>query len=190
MAIAVGSPWGLASTVTAGIISAVDQTNCNAGSCISMVQTDAAINPGNSGGALINRLGEVVGINVSIYSVTGSNDGVGFAVPAPTVVLYADAIIAGEPLETAYLGVRISPATGSRAGANILEVMPDTAASDAGLREGDVIVRVAGVAILSDQDLQAQIRTHRPGSPVELTIFRDGREVTRTVVLGVRTEDT
>ncbi|MFO7300238.1 MAG: trypsin-like peptidase domain-containing protein, partial [Actinomycetes bacterium] len=96
MAIAVGSPWGLSSTVTQGIVSAVDQTNCGRGpdaTCVAMVQTDAAINPGNSGGPLINRAGEVIGINVSIFTLSGANDGVGFAVPASIAVTYADAII-------------------------------------------------------------------------------------------------
>lgn len=189
LAIAVGSPWGLASTVTAGIISAVDQTNCGAGPCAAMVQTDAAINPGNSGGALINRIGEVVGINVSIFSVTGANDGVGFAVPSTTVVAYADAIIAGEPLQSAYLGVRIAPATGGRAGASVVEVIPDSGAAAAGIRELDVIVAVAGVPILSDQDLQAQIRSHLAGSTVDLLILRDGEEIIVPVTLGVRPED-
>ncbi|HEY6634731.1 MAG TPA: trypsin-like peptidase domain-containing protein, partial [Acidimicrobiia bacterium] len=86
MAVAVGSPWGLASTVTAGIISAVDQTNCSVATCSAMVQTDAAINPGNSGGALVDRNGNVVGINVSILSNSGANDGVGFAVPSAIAI--------------------------------------------------------------------------------------------------------
>lgn len=189
LAIAVGSPWGLASTVTAGIISAVDQTNCGAGPCAAMVQTDAAINPGNSGGALINRVGHVVGINVSIFSVTGSNDGVGFAVPSATVVAYADAIITGEPIQAAYLGVRIAPAAGARAGASVVEVLPDTAAAAAGVLANDIIVAVAGVPIVSDQDLQAQIRAHRPGSTVDLLVVRDGGDIIIPVTLGVRPED-
>src|SRR5690606_37666094 len=135
---------------------------------------DAAINPGNSGGALINRVGHVVGINVSIFSVTGSNDGVGFAVPSATVVAYADAIITGEPFPAACLGVRIAPAAGARAGASVVEVLPDTAAAAAGVLASDIIVAVAGVPIVADQDLQAQIRAHRPGSTVDLLVVRDG----------------
>ena len=105
MAIAVGSPWGLESTVTSGIVSAVDQTNCSFDTCSSMVQTDAAINPGNSGGPLVDREGNVIGINVSIFSQSGANDGVGFAVPADIALAYAEAIVSGEPLETAFFGV-------------------------------------------------------------------------------------
>lgn len=190
LAVAVGSPWGLAQTVTAGIISAVDQTNCVREVCAAMVQTDAAINPGNSGGALIDRLGRVVGINVSILTLTGANDGVGFAVPSAIAVAYADAIISGEALETAFLGVRITNVTqGDRAGALITEIFSDSGADNAGLRVDDLVVGVAGVPVLSGSDLQAQIRTHRPGSTIDLLVIRDGREIVVSVTLGVRAED-
>lgn len=190
MAVAVGSPWGLSQTVTAGIVSAVDQTNCSGEVCAAMVQTDAAINPGNSGGALIDRLGRVVGINVSILSITGSNDGVGFAVPSPIAVAYADAIISGEPLQTAFLGVRITNVTtGERAGALITEIFTDTGADNAGLRTDDLIVAVAGVPVFTGSDLQAQIRTHRPGSTIELLVVREDQEILVEVTLGVRAED-
>lgn len=191
MAIAVGSPWGLASTVTQGIVSAVDQTNCGSTgqACVAMVQTDAAINPGNSGGALINRDGEVIGINVSIFTLSGANDGVGFAVPAAIAVEYADAIIAGEPIDTPFLGVTIENATDDRAGARIIEVMPGTAAEDAGLRVGDVIVAVEEVPVFTRGDLQAQVRAHRPGSAVTLLVLRDGDEFEVEVTLGVRSEE-
>ncbi len=189
MAVAVGSPWGLAQTVTAGIISAVDQTTCSGEICAAMVQTDAAINPGNSGGALIDRTGAVVGINVSILTQSGANDGVGFAVPSAMAVAYADAIIAGEALETAFLGVRIANSTGERAGAVITEIFADTGAENAGLRINDLVVAVAGVPILNGADLQAQIRTHRPGATIDLLVVRDGEQVTVTVTLGVRAED-
>lgn len=189
IAIAVGSPWGLASTVTAGIVSAVDQTNCGGTTCSAMVQTDAAINPGNSGGALINRNGRVIGINVSIYTISGANDGVGFAVPSSTVVEYANAIIAGEPIATAFLGVTIDDATTERAGALVTEVIPDTAAEDAGMRVGDVVISVNGVPVLSRGDLVAQIRTYQPESTVTLGILRDGELIEMDVTLRLRTED-
>ncbi len=190
MAVAVGSPWGLAQSVTAGIISAIDQTNCNGEVCAAMVQTDAAINPGNSGGALIDRLGQVVGINVSILTITGANDGVGFAVPSAMAVSYADAIISGEPLQTAFLGVRITNVTsGERAGALITEIFTDTGAENAGLLTNDLIVAVEGVPILTGSDLQAQIRTHRPGSTIMLLVVRGNQEVLVEVTLGVRAED-
>ena len=189
MAIAVGSPWGLASTVTAGIISAVDQTNCSAETCVSMVQTDAAINPGNSGGALINRDGEVVGINVSIFTLSGANDGVGFAVPSDIAVEYAESIVSGTPIETSFLGVSIDDVTTGRAGAVVTEVLPDTAAETAGLEVGDVVIRVDGVPVLTRGDLVAQVRSHSPGSTIEVVVLRDGVETTIVVTLGVRTDD-
>lgn len=189
LAVAVGSPWGLASTVTAGIVSAVDQTNCGATTCAAMVQTDAAINPGNSGGALINRAGEVIGINVSIYTVSGANDGVGFAVPSATVVDYATAIINGEPIPTPFLGVEIDDATTGRAGARVTRVIPGTAAEEVGILVDDVVVSVEGVPVRSGADLVAQVRAHRPGSTVTLGIFRGSEEIMVDVTLGVQPPD-
>ena len=190
MAIAVGSPWGLESTVTAGIISAVDQTNCAFEACSSMVQTDAAINPGNSGGALVDREGNVVGINVSIFSSSGANDGVGFAVPADIATAYADAIVSGEPLLAAFLGVQGDNVnTDGQAGALITSVIPDTAADVAGIVETDVIIGFDGVPILGIGDLQAQVRAHQPGETIDLILIRDGDEQTVSVTLGVNEED-
>ncbi len=190
-AIAVGSPWGLSSTVTAGIISAVDQTaNCSLGGCASLVQTDAAINPGNSGGALVDRFGRVVGINVSIFSSSGANDGVGFAVPSDIALDYADSIVSGEPIETAFLGVTGEPfAEEGRAGALINGVSPGTAAEEVGIEVGDVIIFFDGVEIQGITDLSAQVRAHRPGDTVQLVLLRDGEEVTLEVTLGVQEED-
>lgn len=189
-AIAVGSPWGLSSTVTAGIISAVDQTaNCTLNGCASLVQTDAAINPGNSGGALVDRQGRVVGINVSIFSTSGANDGVGFAVPSDIALDFAESIISGDPVETGFLGVRGLQAEGDRAGAILTEITPESAAEAAGLQVEDVIVFVDGVEVQDFLDLSAQIRAHRPGDSVVLTVLRDGAELTIEVVLGERPDD-
>lgn len=190
MAIAVGSPWGLESTVTAGIISAVDQTNCNANTCASMVQTDAAINPGNSGGPLVDREGRVIGINVSIFTNSGANDGVGFAVPADIATTYAEAIVSGEPIETAFLGVQAEAVeTEGTAGAQITTVVEESAAEKAGIEVGDVIIGLDGVPIVDFLDLVAQVRSHQPGETVEILILRDGEEMTVTATLGVNTED-
>lgn len=191
MAIAVGSPWGLESTVTAGIISAVDQTNCSINTCASMVQTDAAINPGNSGGPLVDRGGRVIGINVSIFSNSGANDGVGFAVPADIATTYADAIISGEPIETAFLGVQADDVTtdAGSSGAEITRVVEDSAAEDAGLQVGDVIIGLDGVPIVDWPDLIAQVRSHQPGDTVEMIVLRDGEETSITATLGVDTEE-
>lgn len=187
LAIAVGSPWNLASTVTSGIISAVDRPNCHpvTGKCVAVVQTDAAINPGNSGGALVDRNGRVVGINVSIFTESGANDGVGFAVPSETAMAYAESIVSGEPLVTGFLGVSGDFVNeGGRAGALIVEVLPGTAAEEAGIQVDDVIVSVDGVAIQGIDDLAAQVRAHRPGESVEVVLIRDGEEIVYQVTLG------
>ncbi|MFQ5522970.1 MAG: S1C family serine protease [Acidimicrobiia bacterium] len=190
LAIAVGSPWGLQSTVTAGIISAVDQANCDAvGVCVPMVQTDAAINPGNSGGALVDRYGRVVGINVSIFSLSGANDGVGFAVPSEIVTDVANRIVAGLPLDYAYLGVRSQDVEIGQAGAVILEVVPGTAAAEAGLEVGDVVIALDGVPIRGAGDLAAQVRAHRPDDTAELVVLRDGEEITLEVTFGIRPDE-
>ncbi len=189
-AIAIGSPWGLASTVTAGIVSAVDQTNCGSLTCASMVQTDAAINPGNSGGPLVDRDGAVIGINVSIFTETGANDGVGFAVPSDIAVTYADAIVSGDPIETAFLGVEGSDVQREgQAGTEITSVVDGSAAQVAGLETGDVVIGFGGVPIRGWLDLVAQVRAHRPGETVEILVLRDDQEIVLEAVLDVRTED-
>lgn len=189
LAIAVGSPWGLESTVTAGIVSAVDQPNCAGVACVSMVQTDAAINPGNSGGPLVNRYGQVIGINVSIFTESGANDGVGFAVPANIAKEYADSIVSGEPIEAAFLGVGVESAVESgQAGALITEVFEGSAAEEAGIQVDDVIVMFDGAAIKGFDDLGAQVRLHQPGDTVELTLLRDGEEISVEVTLGSRSD--
>lgn len=189
-AIAIGSPWGLASTVTAGIVSAVDQTNCGSLACASMVQTDAAINPGNSGGPLVDRDGAVIGINVSIFTETGANDGVGFAVPSEIAVTYADAIVSGEPIETAFLGVEGQDVEREgQAGTEISNVVDGSAAQVAGIQTGDVVIGFGGVPIRGWLDLVAQVRAHQPGETVEILVLRDGQEIILDATLDVRTED-
>jgi S1-C subfamily serine protease len=187
LAIAVGSPWNLASTVTSGIISAVDRPDCNVVTniCVSVLQTDAAINPGNSGGALVDREGRVVGINVSIFTESGANAGVGFAVPADTAIAYSESIVSGEELITGFLGVRGNSVTeGGRAGALIVEVIPGSAADEGGIEVDDVVISIAGVDIQGIDELAAQVRTHRPGEIVEVVLLREGQEVILQIPLG------
>lgn len=188
MAIAVGSPWDLQSTVTAGIVSAVDQpVGCNAaGNCRSMLQTDAAINPGNSGGALVDRDGRVIGINVSIFSLSGANDGVGFAVPIDIAYALAQTLVAGDPVEFAFFGIMGEDAETGRAGAVVTEVIEDSAAEEAGLELEDLIVAIDGVRVQGIADLASQVRTHRPGDTVEIAIIREGQDMTVQAVLGLR----
>jgi serine protease DegQ len=191
-AIAVGSPWGLTSTVTAGIISAVNQPlGCDTlnGVCRSMLQTDAAINPGNSGGALLDRDGRVLGINVSIFSLSGANDGVGFAVPIDVAYDIAQAVVAGENIEFAFLGVTGQTVESGRAGALIINVAEGSAADEAGFQVDDLVVSINGNRVQSSSDLASLVRSHRPGELVEFVVIRDDTEITIQATLGVRDDD-
>jgi len=192
LAVAIGSPFGLDQTVTAGIVSAINRVNRDAGSDVndqgpvSMIQTDAPINPGNSGGALADREGRVVGMNTSIRTDgrTDGNIGVGFAVPSETVDLIARRIVAGESLDFGFLGISGRTPTDGSQGANIEEVVAGSPAAEAGLEVGDRIVSVGGEPIRSMSDLAAQIQLYRPGDSASLVVDRDGVSVAIEVVLG------
>lgn len=180
LAVALGSPFGLDQTVTAGIVSAVDR----AVSGVSMVQTDAAINPGNSGGPLVNSRGEVIGINDQIFTNSGGNEGVGFAISIDLAKLVADQIVAGEEVQLAFLGVSTATATDDRAGALVQEVVPGSAAEDAGLEVGDLIIAVDGGMIGSNQDLRGRIISTPPGADIAITVIRNGETLVLNTVLG------
>lgn len=185
LAIALGSPWRLDSTVTSGIISAVDQAIPGPDRIPRlMLQTDASINPGNSGGPLADRFGRIVGINVSIFSASGANDGVGFAVPIDRAYRVARAIIDGGEFEPGFLGVRIDATETGLAGSVIISISPGTAAEEAGLQVGDIVVAVDGDPIGDFTDLAAVIRNYAAGDKVELEIERDGESLVVPVELG------
>ncbi len=190
LAIAVGSPYGLTQSVTSGIVSAVNRTVPGApNNTVALIQTDAPINPGNSGGMLANRNGQVIGVNDSIISGSSSgseagNVGVGFAIPIDLAKSVADKLVAGQPIEFGFLGVKTKDADGSRVGGMIAEVEPNSPASEAGLQTGDVIVKVDASPVASGTDLAAAIRARKPGDKVRLSLFRDGSEHQVTVTLG------
>ncbi|MEZ5138684.1 MAG: trypsin-like peptidase domain-containing protein [Acidimicrobiales bacterium] len=186
-AIAIGSPFGLDQTVTAGIVSAVGRSSETPGGVIPAIQTDAPINSGNSGGALADRQGRIIGINDSI--ITGGqgstgNVGVGFAIPIDIAKAVADKIVAGQPTSAGFLGVEGADATGTRAGAAITSVEQGSPADQAGLSDQDVVVAVDGGKVSSMIDLAAAIRTHQPGDDLTLTVVRGGQERQVTVTLG------
>jgi S1-C subfamily serine protease len=187
MAVALGSPFGLDQTVTAGVISAVDRSvQAPDGRVRSVVQTDAAINPGNSGGPLADREGRVIGINDFIVSPSGGNDGVGFAIPITTAKDVADRLVAGETIGTGFLGVvGTSPQSGA-AGALITEVQPGSGADQGGVQVGDLIVSMNGRQVRSMEDLAADIQATAPGTQITLGVQRNGQTMTLTVVLGSR----
>jgi putative serine protease PepD len=185
LAVAIGSPFGLEETVTAGIVSSTDRILPNGRE---VIQTDAPINPGNSGGVLANRQGRVIGINSSIAPADGSNGnvGIGFAVPIDVAAESAKAIVQGRPVETGYLGVQMAPPTGNQDGALIQVVTPGSPAEKAGLQAGDLVVAVDGKAVATTNELGARIRAHRPGDEITLKVIRNGDETTISATLGQR----
>lgn len=186
-AIAIGSPFGLDQSVTAGIVSALGRSTETPGGVIPAIQTDAPINSGNSGGALADRQGRVIGINDSIItgnSQASGNVGIGFAIPIDIAKAVADRIVAGESTDAGFLGVGGADATGDRAGAALTSVEPGSPAEDAGLTEDDVVTAVDGQGVSSMIDLAAAVRTKAPGDDVSLTVVRDGEERTVVVTLG------
>jgi putative serine protease PepD len=188
-AVAIGSPFGLEQTVTAGIVSAVGRVISNQNP-VEMIQTDAPINPGNSGGALADKQGRVIGMNTSIRT-TGSNSGsvgVGFAVPADTFIAIANRIVKGESLAVAYLGIRGSaPTGGGNGGVVISTVQAGSPAATAGLKPGDVITSLNGTKITTMLGMSARVQLQKPGDVIELTIVRDGSTSKVKITLGTLT---
>ena len=184
LAVAVGSPFGLQQTVTSGIVSALDRPVETAPTFrVGMIQTDASINPGNSGGALADRHGRVIGINDAIRTQGGGNEGVGFAIPIDLAASVADRLIAGEPVQSGFLGVSATDALEGRPGALIQEVTPGSPADEAGIEVGDLIVSVAGEPVRSVTQLRARILSISPGTPVVVEVVRDGANLEFDVVL-------
>lgn len=193
-AVAIGSPFGLDGTVTAGIISALDRTlSDGTGTLTGLLQTDAAINPGNSGGALVDDQGRIVGINTAIYSESGANDGVGFAVPSTTAVAVAEQLIESGTVTWPVLGLagkdvdeQVAEAYGLAVshGALLTQVTPGSGAAAAGIEAGDIVVAVDGVAVDGMAELAGAVRTHAVGDVVTLTLARDTGEADVPVTLG------
>ena len=198
--LAVGNPFNLTSTVTAGIVSAKSRS-LNANDVESFIQTDAAINAGNSGGALVNAKGELVGINAMLYSQTGSFSGYGFAIPTTIMNKVVDDLKRYGTVQRALLGISGSDLNkyiddqkdkgkadgdvdyGTSEGVIVLEVPVDGAAADAGLEEKDVITAIDGKEIHSMADLQEILATHRPGDKVNVTFLRNKKQYTKAVTL-------
>jgi len=192
--VAIGSPLGLRSTVTSGIISALDRpvtTSSGSGgdsSFINAVQTDAAINPGNSGGPLDDLAGRVVGVNSAIattgstFGGPGGSIGVGFAIPMEQVRVTANQILRTGRAEYPVIGASVDTKASS-SGAVVVSVPAGTPAADAGLRVGDRIVAVEDVRVADGVAMIVAIRSHRPGERIQLTFVRDGTQRTLEVEL-------
>ena len=188
--VAIGSPFTLPETATAGIVSAVGRSipAPNQYTIAGAIQTDAPINPGNSGGPLLDASGHVLGLVDQINTNTGSYQGVGFATPSNTVSRIAGAIIAGKPVKHAYVGVELNP--NSSGGAQISGVQSGSPASSAGLQQGDLVVAISGRRISSTEQFIATIDTQAPGDAVTLSVKRGGAIKDIKLKLGTRPSST
>lgn len=193
--IAIGNPFGLGGTVTAGIVSAVYRNTGSGGAYDRYLQTDASINRGNSGGPMFDMSGNVIGINNAIFSPSGGSVGIGFAIPAEIAEPIVKKLMNGEVIERGYLGVRIQPLNEDLAdslgiphnrGEFVQAVEPGQAADKAGLKAGDVILRVDGQEVTPDQTLSYLVANIAPGKRVSLEMIRDGKRQTLNAMVGKR----
>ncbi len=185
--VAIGSPFGLAQTVTSGIVSALHRSidSPNNFTISNSIQTDAPINHGNSGGPLLNASADVIGVNSQIQSESGGSDGVGFAIPANTVRSIVGQIVAGKTIAHAYFGVQVGNSV-SPLGAELDQILPGTGAAKAGLAAGDVVTKLDGKTISGQSDLSAVIGSKKPGQKMSVTYVRNGKTATVTVTLGAQ----
>jgi putative serine protease PepD len=185
--VAIGSPFGLQGTVTAGIVSGLDrEIQAPDGFAIDgAIQTDAALNSGNSGGPLLDAQGRVVGVNSQIETRTGGNVGIGYAVPIDTAKTVVEQLLEDGSAEHAYLGVQLREPGGEQ-GVPVAEIVEGAPADDAGLRAGDRILRAGGETVDSVADVRRAVGERRPGAQLELEVRRNGSTQTVTVELGER----
>lgn len=196
--IAIGNPFGLGGTVTTGILSAIHRNTGQGGAYDRFLQTDASINRGNSGGPMFDLNGNVIGINNAIFSPTGGNVGIGFAIPAEVAAPIVETLRKGEKIERGYLGVQISPLSEDLAdslgvkknvGEFIQSVVPSEAAAKAGIQAGDVVTKVNGKDVTPDQTLSYLVANLPIGTKVPIELIRNGRTMNVTAILGKRPSD-
>jgi serine protease Do len=194
---AIGEPFGLAKTVTAGIISSKNRTvePGTAGEFQHFLQTDAAINPGNSGGPLVNMDGQVIGINTAIFTQSAGNEGIGFAMPSNTVVdVYNDLIGPEHKVVRGSIGISFQPnlpsavarVYGFKSGVIISQITPGQPAAKAGLKVGDIITTLDGKPVKDGDDLVAVVSARKPGSTIEVGYLRDGQNLHATLTIADR----
>ena len=198
--IAVGNPFGLGGSATAGIVSAQGRNQLDATTPYTdYIQIDAAINRGNSGGPTFDIYGRVIGVNSAIYSPTGGSVGIGFAIPANVAKPITDRLMRGEAIQRGYIGVEIAPLTRGSAealglesadGAFVNSVTADGPAALAGLQPGDIVLRLDGRGVEDSTALTRSIGQVRPGQNLKLDILRDGRARSVTIRSGVRPSET
>ncbi len=185
MVLAIGNPFGLKESVTAGIVSALNRNSIGLNSYENFIQTDAAINPGNSGGALVDMKGRLIGINSAILSRSGGNNGIGFAIPSNMMKFVVTSLITKGKVVRGYLGVMISNIDSSKAklygidhGVLVNHVQPGSAAQKAGLKPGDIIVAVDGEEVKNAGELRNKIAFKGAGAEVTLKVYRNGKFIT------------
>src|SRR5277367_5946513 len=195
--VAIGNPFGLQHTVTAGIVSALGRTGINPDGYEDFIQTDASINPGNSGGALVNLRGELVGINSAILSGSGGNIGIGFAIPVNMAKGVMEQLIKYGEVKRGILGVNIYPVTpdiakefgvAESSGALVAGVAPGSAAERAGIKTGDIITSINGVTMKDAGELRNTIGMLRIGDKVEIGLLRDGKPRKLTALIAERSD--
>ncbi len=193
--VAIGNPFGLGGSVTAGIISALHRVTGQGGPLDRFIQTDASINRGNSGGPMFDLNGNVIGINSQILSPTGGNVGIGFAIPSTEAKPIIDTLMKGSTVQRGYLGVGIQPWTddliksfgvAKGKGELIASVVADGAAGKAGIKQGDVITKVDGKDVTPDTTLSYIAANLRPGAKVPVELIRDGKTVNLQLTVGTR----
>lgn len=189
--VAVGNPFGLGGTVTAGIVSALGR-DIGAGPYDDFMQIDAAVNRGNSGGPTFNLNGEVVGVNTAIFSPSGGNVGIAFAIPASTAKEVVADLMKDGSIKRGWLGVQIQPVTADIAdslglkdaqGAMVNEVQDNSPAKKAGIEVGDVVLKVSGAQVEDPKDLARKVAAIKPGSPADVIVWRDGAEKSVSVTI-------
>ncbi len=193
--LAIGNPFGLGQTVTMGIVSATGRNQLGLNTYEDFIQTDAAINQGNSGGALIDTAGNLVGINTAIFSQSGGSQGIGFAIPVNLAAEVMQEIIKNGRVVRGWLGVEVQPLTAELAealkvdagtGLVISGVYRDGPASQAGLRPGDVILRIENEPAITGRQAMNQVATADPGETVTIEVLREGEAISFEAAVGVR----
>jgi len=193
MIFAIGNPFGIGSTVTQGIISALNKNKVGINRYENYIQTDASINPGNSGGALVDSRGALIGINTAIISKSGGNNGIGFAIPVDMVRDVVKKLVSDGKVTRGYLGVSISDLDQSlekvynhKKGALVLDVSPDSPAAKYGLKRGDLIYTINSKKITDRTSLQNVVASFKPNQKVAIEVERDKKNIKLDIVLGNR----
>jgi serine protease DegQ len=193
--LAVGNPFGVGQTVTSGIVSALGRSHLGINTFENFIQTDAAINPGNSGGALVDANGSLVGINTAIYSQSGGSMGIGFAIPVSLARNVMEQIVKTGGVTRGWVGIEVQELTpelaesfklGSTDGALIAGVMRGSPAEKAGIKPGDVLVKVGGKNVKDAQVMLELIAALQPGSSSRFSLKRDGRDLAVDITIGKR----